>query len=152
MRSHHGFWTEAFTRHQNIGGHTIVRSAGTELLLRYLEDAIVTLLKIRPASVWSSLQSAKSKCCCCDRMNSGESYLFLVHYNYRESHLLGPRAHDCCDGFPTGLFQTVPEVLCRTQADVGMITNSRSPHFLLRPHLLKHFYAGTLEDMYSFLS
>lgn len=62
-----------------------------------------------------------------------ESDLFLVHDNDGEAHLLGPGAHHCCDGFSTGLFQTVPQVLCRKEPQVGMITKSSSPLLL---HLL----------------
>lgn len=87
---------------------TVMWTAGAELLLRNLEYAIVTLLKVTSGSEFALTQRKTPA----DVLN--EAHLFLVHDDDGESHLLGPRAHHCRDGFPTGLFQTVPKILWGT--------------------------------------
>lgn len=84
-----------------------------------------------------------------------KAHLFLVHYNNGEAHLLGPWTHHGSDRFPTGLFQTVPQVLCGSERGVreiqiNLITVRKT--FPACSHLSMHFYAGTSKDRRSFLS
>lgn len=101
MRRCHSFRSGAHAR----ATLTVMWTAGAELLLRNLDYAIVTLLKATSGSEFALTQRKTPA----DVLN--EAHLFLVHDDDGESHLLGPRAHHCCNGFPTGLFQTVPKIL-----------------------------------------
>lgn len=85
------------------------------------------------------------------------AHLLLLHFNDGKTHLLGPWAHHCSDGLPTGLFQTVPQVLCRGHPEVRGNTQTQPLHQRVTPlpacsYLSMHFYVGTSVDTCSFLS